>query len=131
MSSSAPIPTHDLSTTFLHLGVTEAVTPLPVGPDFWANMPPILFTGGRMVSLFKHDADWAGWEKHPAGDEVIVQLQGHMRLHLDLPDGEALVDLPAGRCVIVPKDTWHTADVIEPGAALFITEGAGTQNRPR
>jgi mannose-6-phosphate isomerase-like protein (cupin superfamily) len=122
--------TCDLHTTFLHLADTAVVTPLTVGPDFWSNMPPILSTG-RMVSILAHDADWRAWEKHPAGDEVIVQLSGRMRLRLELPQGEALVDLPAGRCVVVKRDVWHTADVLEAGAALYITEGQGTQHRPR
>jgi hypothetical protein len=26
---------------------------------------------------------------------------------------------------------WHTADVHEPGDAVFITPGRGTENRPR
>jgi mannose-6-phosphate isomerase-like protein (cupin superfamily) len=122
--------TYDLSTTFLHLGGAGAATPLPVGPDFWANMPSIL-SSGRMVSLLKHDDDWRGWERHPAGDEVIAVLTGRMRFRLELPEGEATVDVPAGRCVIVPKGVWHTADVSEPSSALFITDGAGTENRPR
>ena len=122
--------THDLSTTFLHLGVTEAVTALPVGPDFWANMPPIL-SSGRMVSLLKYDVDWQVWERHPLGDEVIIQFSGRMRVHLNLLDGETVVDLLAGRYVIVPKNIWHTADVSEPSSAIYITDGRGTEHRAR
>ncbi len=125
-----PVETHDLSTTFLHLATTGTATPLAIGPAFFANIPSILATG-RLVSLLKHDADWGGWERHPLGDEIIVQLSGRMRLHLDMPGGEAQVDLPAGRCVIVPRNVWHTADVSEPSSALYITEGQGTEHRPR
>ena len=122
--------THDLSTTFLHLGMTGAATPLPIGPDFWANMPPIL-SSGRMVSQLGHASDWRGWERHPAGDEIIIQLTGRMRLRLETADGEIVVDLPAGRYFVVPKNIWHTADVSEPSSAIYITEGQGTENRPR
>jgi homogentisate 1,2-dioxygenase len=122
--------THDLSTTFLHLGVTGAATPLPIGPDFWTNMPPIL-SSGRMVSLLRHDSDWRGWERHPAGDEIIIQLTGRMRLRLDAPEGEIVVELPTGRYIVVPRNTWHTADVSEPSSAIYITEGQGTENRAR
>lgn len=124
------IETHDLSTTFLHLATTGAATPLPINPNFFANIPPILSTG-RLVSLLKHDADWRGWERHPLGDEIIVQLTGRMRLHLEMPDGEIQVELAAGRYVIVPANVWHTADVSEPSSALYITEGQGTEHRPR
>jgi mannose-6-phosphate isomerase-like protein (cupin superfamily) len=130
MDIEATVETYDLSATFLHLGVTEQATPLPVGPDFWANMPPIL-SSGRMVSLLKHDANWRGWERHPAGDEIIIQLTGRMRLRLELPNGEIAVDLPAGRYVIIPKNIWHTADISAPSSAIYITEGQGTENRPR
>ncbi|MFI5034385.1 MAG: cupin domain-containing protein [Reyranellales bacterium] len=130
MNVEATVETYDLSATYLHLGVTEQATPLPVGPDFWANMPPIL-SSGRMVSLFKHDADWGVWERHPVGDEIIIQLTGRMRLRLELPNGEIAVDLSAGRYVIVPRNIWHTADISAPSSAIFITEGHGTENRPR
>jgi quercetin dioxygenase-like cupin family protein len=86
---------------------------------------------GRLVSLLKHEADWGGWERHPAGDEVIIQLTGHTRFRLDLPQGEALAELSPGRCLVVPRGVWHTADVSEPRSALYITEGQGTENRPR
>lgn len=120
----------DLSKTFLHLAPTGAATPLDGGPAIFANIPPILATG-RLVALLAHDADWRGWERHPAGDEVIVQLTGRMRLRLELPEGEALAELSPGRCVVVPSGVWHTADVLEPGRALYITEGHGTEHRPR
>lgn len=122
--------TLDLSKTYLHLAISGAVTPLTVGPGFWTDMPSILATG-RMVSLLKHDCDWPSWEKHPVGEEVIVQLTGHMRLRLALPEGERSVALAAGRCAVVPVNIWHTADISEPSSALYITEGQGTEVRPR
>lgn len=126
----AKVEPFDLSATFLHLATTGAATPLEGGPAIFANIPPILETG-RLVSLLEHDADWRGWERHPAGDEVIVQLAGRMRMRLELPEGEALAELPAGRCLVVPRGVWHTADVSEPSRALYITEGQGTEHRPR
>ena len=39
--------------------------------------------------------------------------------------------LPPGEFAVVPKGIWHTADVIEPGEALFVTAGEGTSHRPR
>ena len=42
---------------------------------------------GRLVALFRFDAPWTSWEMHPAGDEVVCCIQGHMTLHQELPDG--------------------------------------------
>ena len=33
--------------------------------------------------------------------------------------------------LVVPTGSWHTMDVIEPGRAVIITWGEGTQHRPR
>src|SRR3569833_4628396 len=42
---------------------------------------------GRLVSLFRFEEPWTSWEMHPAGDEVVCCVQGHMTLHQELPDG--------------------------------------------
>ena len=42
---------------------------------------------GRLVSLFRFEEPWTSWEMHPAGDEVVCCLQGHMTLHQELRDG--------------------------------------------
>lgn len=42
---------------------------------------------GRLVSLFRFEESWTSWEMHPAGEEVVCCLQGHMTLHQELPDG--------------------------------------------
>ena len=42
---------------------------------------------GRIVSLFRFAEPWISWEMHPAGDEVVCVVQGHMILHQELPDG--------------------------------------------
>jgi hypothetical protein len=75
--------------------------------------------------------DLAQWERHPAGDELVVQLDGRSILIQDLPDGENRLELGPGQAVINPKGVWHTADVIEPGTALFVTPGVGTEHRER
>ena len=36
-----------------------------------------------------------------------------------------------GERVLNPPGVWHTADVHEPGDALFITPGEGTEHKPR
>lgn len=87
---------------------------------------------GRLVSLFRFEESWNSWEMHPAGEEVVCVMHGHMRLHQELPDGsKQSYDLGPGQYAINPRGTWHTADADEPVVALFITAGKDTMNRPR
>lgn len=87
---------------------------------------------GRLVSMFTFKDSWDMWEMHPNGAEVVLCLSGSMTLHQERPDGskQSLV-LGPGEYAINEPGTWHTADVIDQAAALFITAGAGTQHRPR
>jgi len=87
---------------------------------------------GRLVSLFRFEESWTSWEMHPAGEEVVCVVQGHMTLHQELPDGSRQSwELGPGEYAINPRGTWHTADADEPVVALFITAGKDTTNRPR
>ena len=87
---------------------------------------------GRIVSLFRFEEPWTSWEMHPAGDEVVCCLQGHMTLHQELPDGSSLaLELGPGDYAINPPGAWHTADAEGPVVALFITVGKDTTHRPR
>jgi quercetin dioxygenase-like cupin family protein len=87
---------------------------------------------GRLVSLFRFEESWTRWEMHPAGDEVVCCLQGHMTLHQELSDGSReRYDLGPGDYAINPRGVWHTADAQEPVVALFITAGKDTTHRPR
>ena len=87
---------------------------------------------GRIVSLFRFEEPWTSWEMHPAGEEVVCCLQGHMTLHQELPDGgKESHELGPGEYAINPRGAWHTADADEPVVALFITAGKGTTHRPR
>jgi uncharacterized cupin superfamily protein len=53
---------------------------------------------------------WAGnseWERHPAGDEIVMVVGGETTLFL-LQDGtEQANPLRAGELLVVPEDTWH------------------------
>jgi mannose-6-phosphate isomerase-like protein (cupin superfamily) len=75
-------------------------------------------------------ADWRQYEMHPAGDEVVVLLSGAVTFVLEEAAGERRVALKPHQACVVPRGVWHRAIVDEPGAALFITRGAGTQHRP-
>ncbi len=87
---------------------------------------------GRMVGLYRFEESWTSWEMHPAGDEVVVCLEGRLTLHQELVDGsKQSIDLGVGEYAINPPGAWHTADCDGPVLALFITVGEGTDHRPR
>jgi mannose-6-phosphate isomerase-like protein (cupin superfamily) len=75
-------------------------------------------------------ADWTNWEMHPAGDEILLMLEGKATFVLDLSDGFKALTLDAGRLLVISKGVWHTAKVSEPARLLAITAGSGTQHRP-
>lgn len=87
---------------------------------------------GRLVSMFSFSENWASWEMHPSGDEVVLCLSGSMTLHQEHADGSTdVIELAPGDYAINPPGSWHTADCKEPVTALFITSGEGTTHRPR
>jgi uncharacterized cupin superfamily protein len=127
----------DLDTTYIHLGLGSTATPLP---DFsWSQdyldryVERFAADGddGRLVMLGDVDESWTTWERHPAGEEVVVLVSGRVDLLQEVGGEERRVALRAGQAVVNPPGVWHTADVIEPGRALFITPGRGTEHRPR
>jgi len=133
----APDGAFDLSTTHVHLGLGARAVPLP---DF-AWTPEYLdaygerFAAdgdeGRLVAMGRNRESWPTWERHPAGEELVVLLSGRVDLIQRLDDGERRIALQPGQAVVNPPGVWHTADVHEPGDALFITPGRGTENIPR
>lgn len=127
----------DLSTTFVHLGLGSLVRPLP---DFaWTDEYLSSYeeetagdgAEGRLVTMTPQSETWGSWERHPAGEELVVQLEGRSILIQELPGGEHRIELGPGQAAVNPKGVWHTADVLVPGRALFITAGRGTEHRPR
>lgn len=49
--------------------------PIPLKETFWTqevqHLPP-----GRLISHFTFTEDWGNWEKHPGGDEWVLQFGG-------------------------------------------------------
>lgn len=126
----------DLSTTHVHLGVGATATPLP---DFeWSAEYLESYerrfasdgNEGRLVTLTPQGQTWTHWERHPAGEEVVVLLDGRIDIIQELEGKEVTTPLRAGEALINPKSVWHRSIVHEPGHALFITPGRGTEHRP-
>jgi quercetin dioxygenase-like cupin family protein len=86
---------------------------------------------GRMVMVFQGSRSWDTWERHPAGDEVVVCLSGRMTIILDVDGEHEEVALGPCEAMVNPGGVWHTADVHEPVCFLTITPGQGTEHRPR
>ncbi|HEV8063978.1 MAG TPA: cupin domain-containing protein [Acidimicrobiales bacterium] len=127
----------DLSTTYVHLGRGATATPIP---DFrWSQEYLSGYEAeyasdgddGRLVVMGPESQSWTSWERHPAGEEVVVLLSGRVDLIQDLEGSERVIKLHPGWAAVNPKGVWHTATVHEPGQALFITPGRGTEHRPR
>ena len=87
------------------------------------------FRGHVLVSVFEFSETWPHWERHPAGDEMVVLLSGIVTLRIQTHEGEEKVDLnePCSY-VIIPRGAWHIAETQESARMLFITPGEGTEH---
>lgn len=128
----------DLVTHPIHLGLgaTAEVEPAFRGGLDWYAAYATRHAGdgreGRLVSMHAFAHPWNVWEMHPHGTEVVLCVSGRLVLHQERPDGRReTIALNAGQYAINPPGVWHTADVDEPAAAVFITAGLGTEHRPR
>jgi mannose-6-phosphate isomerase-like protein (cupin superfamily) len=127
----------DLSKTFVHLGLGARATPLEDfdwSPDAMAAYHKRFAADGlewRLVCVLEQEGTWNTWERHPGGEELVVLLSGRVDLIQEVEGTERVVALEPGQAVVNPPGVWHTAVVHEPGSALFITPGEGTEVRPR
>ncbi|HEV7633636.1 MAG TPA: cupin domain-containing protein [Steroidobacteraceae bacterium] len=121
----------NIESACVFLDADSGARSVPIDADFW----PALMSGRlgpvrRLVSSFSYDADWPSWERHPAGEELVMLLEGDVELVLETEGGETRVVLTRpGSYVLVPTNTWHTAKVRAPSRMFFITPGEGTENR--
>jgi len=129
-----------LETHPIHLGLGGAAVPQPEFPRDERAMQWYMDYAarhaedgeeGRLVSCFRFAEDWAGWEMHPAGAEVVVCIAGRMTLIQEIDGAEVRTALAPGEYAINPKGVWHTADIDGEATGFFVTAGAGTQGRPR
>jgi mannose-6-phosphate isomerase-like protein (cupin superfamily) len=126
----------DLSEVFIHLGTGATATPLPDftwSPEYLAGYQERFARDGaegRLVCVVAQEKTWDSWERHPDGEEVVVLLSGRVDLVQELDGAEHVVELRPGQAMINPPGVWHTARVHEPGVALFITPGKGTEAKP-
>ncbi len=60
--------------------------------------------GGIFASKFTGSG---GWERHPAGDEIVYVLEGKTILRLLTDAGPQDQELSAGMIMVVPTGVWH------------------------
>ena len=127
----------DLSTTHVHLGLGSQAIPIhnfQWSSDFLAQYGADHASDGdegRLVMMGTSDSSWTTWERHPAGEELVVVLDGRMTLIQEIDGAERRVDLRPGEAAINPRNVWHTSDIHERCRTLFVTPGRGTEHRPR
>lgn len=90
---------------------------------------------GMLCSAFEFDCAWTSWERHPAGDELVLLLQGQAKLILEREGVETQQLLQKnGDFVLVPAGVWHRAEPLTADngtcTLLFLTPGAGTEHKP-
>ena len=100
----------DLAHTFVHLGLDAAATPLPDfawSPEYLdAYAARFAADGdeGRLVCVSPQEATWDTWERHPAGDEVVVLLSGRVDVIQEVEGTQRVVELRAGEAMVNPRN---------------------------
>ncbi|WP_439674053.1 cupin domain-containing protein [Embleya sp. MST-111070] len=127
----------DLRTTPVHLGLGSRAKPV----EGFAWSPEVLQAygaavaadgaEGRMVMIFDGDGPGDHWERHPAGDELVVCLSGAVTVHRDTDGVRERVQLRPGEATINPAGAWHVVDMAGPTSILTITAGLDTDHHPR
>ena len=124
----------DIIRTYLHFRDDGRADTVRVSDSFWEEMAagehPRLHQG-RLMSAFTFSEPWSMWERHPAGEELVMLLSGSATVVLEESGQERTVQLSdPGSYVLVPQNVWHTAKTSVPTTMLFLTPGAGTEHRP-
>lgn len=124
----------DIRDTYVHFREGGAADAIPVSASFWTELAagahPRL-EQGRLMTAFTFSESWPTWERHPAGEELVLLLSGAATLVLEEAGQERAVELTRAGCyVLVPANVWHTARTAVSTTMLFVTPGAGTEHRP-
>ena len=110
----------------LGLGATAVAEPRFTGFDWYeayGERHADDLDEGRIVALYRFDEPWTSWEVHPAGEEVVCVVQGHMTLHQQLPDGSSQShELGPGDSIryasTIPH--WYSNPGPEPSRAIWV-----------
>jgi uncharacterized cupin superfamily protein len=121
-----------LDETFAVLKPDLSIDTVAVSPSIYAELDARFdnFKSHVLVSNHAFESDWGVWERHPAGDEIVILLSGAASLRIKMDSGENVVELrEPGSFAIVPRNCWHTAEIRQATRMMFVTPGEGTENR--
>lgn len=129
--------TVDITKTPLHLG--RGGTARPIEHFDWSPARLAEYEAatsadgadGRMVLMYESTGSWPSWERHPAGEEVVIACTGTHRFLQEIDGEHVAVDIGPGDAIVNPVGVWHTADSGDGGWLVTITPGQGTEHRPR
>jgi mannose-6-phosphate isomerase-like protein (cupin superfamily) len=126
-NTARPLSLHE---TFVHLKDLGQATALEAGPGFWESVGTRTeLQAGRLLGSFRLEKDMPHWEMHPAGDELLLALDGAFECVLQDGRADQVLALEAGRALLVPFGVWHRLRVRAAGEILFVTPGKGTEQR--
>jgi quercetin dioxygenase-like cupin family protein len=127
----------NLLTTPLHLGLGSRARPVqgfawhPEVIEAYGAAVAADGAEGRMVMVFDGEGPGDHWERHPAGDEVVVCLSGWVTVVRDSHATADEVVLAPGEATVNPAGVWHAVDMDGRARILTITPGVGTEHRRR
>ncbi|MFG2430886.1 cupin domain-containing protein [Streptomyces sp. NPDC048590] len=127
----------DLRTTPVHLGPgsrAKAVEGFTWDPEVLRAYSAAVGADGaegRLVMIFDGEGHGDHWERHPAGDELVVCLSGSATVTRDVDGVPDRVRLGPGEATVNPAGVWHVVDTDGPTSLLAITATLGTDHRPR
>lgn len=114
----------------VHLGDDGAMTSATNEPAFWSEADRRELTSGSLLSVFSYSDTWDYQERHDAGDELALVLDGDIDLLVDTGRGEQPVRVGRGEVSVIPRGAWHRIAVDGPATILFVTpRPASTRHR--
>ncbi len=118
----------------IHLGSQGAAVPISNFENDYERYVAAHCTAadpGRLVSLGTSTKDWPVWEIHPAGAEVVIVVSGKAEFIQDFDGAMKHTIVGPNEAIINPPGVPHTANVIEPFTALYLTPCPETSHLPR
>jgi quercetin dioxygenase-like cupin family protein len=68
------------------------------------------------------------WEKHTAGDELLLILVGETKLTVLEDRGPTVRELSSGQLAVVPRGRWHSNDAPDGVTMLTLTPSEGSEH---
>lgn len=125
---------YQLESDAIHLGGPRSAIPIPAfnnGYDRYMAAHCTEAEPGRLVGMHESKEDWPVWEIHPAGDEIVIVTKGRAEFLQEINGEVKRTVVGPNEAIINPAGVPHTAYVIEPFTAVYITPCPGTDHRPR